>query len=480
MRRSTVLFVLVLGTMMAAIDSTVVLLALPTITTDLKTNLDLSIWTILIYLLVVAVMTTQLGRIGDILGRSRMYNLGFAIFTIGSALCGVSASIEALVAFRGVQAFGASMLQANSGAIIADTFPSNERGRAYGYTSIGWNVGATLGIVVGGVLTTLVGWRYIFFINLPIGAVAIALGLKYIKDVERVKAGSLDVVGMSLLLAGLSMITYGASDVAGRGINLLNGGLIIGGVIVVALMLMYETRVKNPILDLRAFTNRVLAFSVLASFFQSTGYLSVVFVVIMYLQGIRGLSPLNASLLLVPGYVVASSLGPFAGRLSDKIGARIPATLGIAMMMGAILIYLGLTVNTPLYVIILASVVGGLGSALFYPANNSAVMANAKKGFYGGASGLLRTLANLGTLTSYVLTITVASLSIPRYVAFEVFLGTSDLLGGVAQSFLVGIKSALVIALVVLAVGMALSAFRGKEERVKVETSNQKGTNQRA
>ncbi|MEM0279620.1 MFS transporter [Metallosphaera sp.] len=477
MSRSIVLLILVLGTLMAAVDSTVVLLALPTITTDLRTNLDLTIWTILIYLLVVAVMTTQLGRIGDLLGRSRMYNLGFGIFTLGSALCGLSPTAEALVAFRAIQALGASMLQANSGAIIADVFPPNERGKAYGFTSIGWNVGATLGIVVGGVLTTLVGWRYIFYINVPIGIAAVILGVRYVRDVQRAKAQKLDVPGMLLLLSGLSMITYGASDVAGRGINAFNGPLIGAGVITIASMLIYERRAENPIIDLKAFQNRVLSFSILASFFQSMGYLSVVFVIIMYLQGIRGLSPLNASLLLVPGYVVASSLGPFAGRLSDKIGARIPASIGISMMMGAILVYLTLTLSSPLYVIIIASVIGGLGSAMFYPANNSAVMANARRGFYGGANGLLRTLANLGTLSSYVLALTVASLSIPRYVAFEVFLGTIDLVGGVAGSFLTGIKEALVVAFFILVIALVLSASRGKEtrmERNEAKTSNLK------
>jgi len=204
MRRSVILFVMVLGTLMAAVDSTVVLLALPTITTDLRANLSSAIWTILIYLLVTAVMTTQLGRLGDMFGRSRTYNLGFLVFTLGSALCGLSPSITYLILFRGIQAFGASMLQANSGAIIADVFPPRERGKAYGYTAIGWNVGATLGIVVGGILTTLAGWRFIFYINVPIGAVAIFLGLKYVKDVMTRGSQKLDVVGMTLLLLGLS------------------------------------------------------------------------------------------------------------------------------------------------------------------------------------------------------------------------------------------------------------------------------------
>lgn len=457
---------------MAAVDSTVVLLALPTITTDLRANLSLAIWTILIYLLITAVMTTQLGRLGDLFGRSRMYNLGFLVFTVGSALCGFSPSILYLIVFRGIQALGASMLRVNSGAIIADVFPPRERGKAYGYTAIGWNVGATLGIVVGGILTTLAGWRYIFFINVPIGAIAVFLGTRYVKDVMVRRGQKFDVTGMLLLLLGLSLLTYGASDFAGRGISLVNSSPIGAGVITIAVMLALERRTQNPIIDLTAFRNRILAFSGLASFFQSTGYLSVVFVVIMYLQGIRGLSPLNASLLLVPGYVLTSSLAPFAGRLSDRIGARIPASVGVGMMMIAILLYMGLSINTPLIDIVFASVIGGLGSALFYPANNSAVMANARKGFYGGASGLLRTLANLGTLTSYVVTITVASLSVSRYVAFQVFLGTSDLLGGVSSSSLQGIRAALIVSMAILLVALLLSAARGRELREETVETN--------
>jgi EmrB/QacA subfamily drug resistance transporter len=460
---------------MSAVDATIVILAIPSIAQDLHTNLYVIIWVIIIYLLVIAVFTTQLGRLGDIYGRSRFYNLGFVIFTIGSILCGAAPDAISLIIFRSIQGLGASMMQANSGAIIADIFPPNQRGKAYGYNSIGWNAGATLGIVLGGFITTFLGWRYIFYINVPIGIVAIILGLKYIKDRER-RNTKLDIIGMLSLLTSLSLISYGAADIAGEGVSLLNIFLISAGLIILLGFILVEKRQQFPIIDLKAFkANKVFTYSLFASFLQTMGYLSTAFIIIMYLQGIRGLSPFEASLLLVPGYVLASLVAPFTGRLSDKIGSRIPATIGLALMMLAIFIYLHLSINTPLYVIIIASTIGGLGSSLFFPANNSAIMANAPRGFYGGASGLARTLSNIGTLLSYVIAISTSSVTVPRYVAFEVFLGTTNLIGGVASSFLTGLKSALYVSLGILSIALVLSALRGKEDRkqlLQVDQSN--------
>ncbi|MEJ2775573.1 MFS transporter [Sulfolobaceae archaeon RB850M] len=465
--RDLALLVVVLGTLMSAVDTTIVILAIPTITQDLHADLYTIIWVIILYLLVIAVFTTQLGRMGDIYGRAKFYNLGFAVFTIGSALCGASPTALYLVAFRGIQGIGAAMMQANAGAIIADIFPPNMRGRAYGFTAIGWNAGATLGIVLGGFITTFFGWRYIFYINVPIGILAIILGMKYIKSQQRIKV-KLDIIGMSLLLVSLSTIAYGSADIAGEGVRPLNVYLISAGLITLLAFLLIETKQSYPIIDLRVFKgNRVFTYSLLASFLQTTGYLATAFIIIMYLQGIRGLTPLQASLLLVPGYVIASLVAPFTGKLSDRIGSRIPATIGLALMITAILVYLQLTTTSPLYVVIIASIIGGLGSSLFFPANNSAIMANAPRGFYGGASGLARTLSNIGTLLSYVIAISVASITVPRYVAFEVFLGTTNLIGGVASSFLDGLKSAFYVSLVILSIALTLSVLRGKEYRTQ-------------
>jgi EmrB/QacA subfamily drug resistance transporter len=467
---------LMIGVLMGAIDSTIVLLALPTINEYFNTQLSLSIWVILIYLLVIAVGTTQLGRLGDILTRKRIFVAGLAVFTIGSALCGASVTIYELIGFRALQGVGAAMIQSNSGAIVADNFPPQRRGRVFGFTSIGYNSGAMLGIVLGGAITTFIGWQYIFYINVPIGIFAIIFGLKYIRSGNKVE-NKLDIPGTILLASALSLISYGGVNVTSSGLDMYNEFFILIGVIVLFSFILVERVVDKPLIPFRIFKIKVLSFSICAAFLQSLGFLSVVFLLIMYLQGIRDKTPFDSSLYLLPGYIVGSVLGPLFGRLADRIGSRIPATLGLLVMGFAIIIYSSLNLNTSLNVIIVGSFFTGIGSSLFYPANNSAVMANSPRDLYGLASGFLRTMSNIGMLGSFIIAISIASLSIPRNVAFEVFAGISNINGGltlkVSTSLLSGIRSALYVSLAILLIGALLSFARGKENRSNMKVDNE-------
>ncbi len=467
-----VLFVVVLGTLMASVDTTIVLLAFPTIAGSLSAPLTTVLWTILIYLLVVSVLTTQAGRISDLLGHGRVYNLGFVVFTVGSALCGLAPTATSLVAFRGVQAVGGAFMVATGTAILADHFPPSVRGRAFGFTTMGWNVGATLGIVLGGVLTTFFGWRYIFFINVPIGLVAVGIGYRVLGVGHRIKA-HLDPVGMLLLGTLLALLVYGTTDFASSGPSAENLALVALGAGLVGPFVWWERRTPQPTLALGLFRSRLLSRSLLASFLQSLGYLSVVFVLIMYLQGIRGLSPLNAALLLIPGYILSSGLAPLAGRWADRYGAARFATLGIAFMLGGVLLYAQLRADTSYVLIALISLVTGIGGALFWPSNNKAVMHDVPPEHYGAVSGLLRTLTNSGTIGSYVLVITVASLAVPREVAFEVFTGTGGLIGSVSAAFLAAVRTVFyVMALVLLAAGaLSASRHRGSDRPVPASPS---------
>ncbi len=460
-----ILLVIMLGTMMSAVDVTIVLLALPAMTNALHTNLAGTIWVILAYLLTVTILATQLGRVGDIYGRGRMFKLGFLVFTVASALCGASFNVVMLIGFRVLQGLGGALMQANSGALIADTFERHNRGRAFGFTGLGWNMGSMLGIVLGGVLTTFVGWPYIFYINVPIGIIALYLGYKYIPtDVQGKHA--LDIRGMVLLGAALLLITFGGVSIATTGISTYPLLMLIAGAALVPAFIVAELRSKAPTIDFRAFKNRILSNSIMAAFFQSLGYLAVAFIIIMYLQGVRGLDPFTASMLLLPGYVLSSFISPYTGRLSDRVGARSIATTGILLMLASVLAYhVILTATTPYYVIVLLTLVSGLGSAMFFPANNSAVMANAPQGAYGSISGITRTMANIGTLGSFIMTVSIASLAVSRNVAFSIFVGTSDLTGHISTEFVAGIHAVFIISAVILAIAAALSWLRGKEQR---------------
>ena len=455
--RNLILWAVLIGMLMSAIDTTIVILALPTITDKLKAPFLDTIWVILIYLLVLAALTTQLGRLGDIYGRGRIFNLGFLIFIAGSVLSGAAISVDFLIGARAIQGFGAVLIQANSGAIVADYFPPKERGRAFGITSMGWTIGGTLGIVLGGIITTLTSWRFIFYINVPVGLIGFYLAMKYIRDNKEEKV-KMDYPGTALLISLLILISYGAVEMAGNGVTTTNLLMVVVGFALIIPFLVVEKIVKSPMLVLRAFKERILSFSLLSATLQAIGYLSVLFILIMYLQGVRGYSPLDSALLLVPGYIISSLLSPRMGRLSDRIGPGIVASAGIFMMAIGVLIYFTMGVSTPIYLVILGSIVTGMGGSLFWPSNSSAVMTASPLDLLGSVSGLQRTLSNIGTLMSYVIAISIAALSVPRYVAFEVFLGVEKLQGGVSAKFMTGIHTALIASFVILIFG-ALSSL---------------------
>ena len=460
-----VLAVVMLGVLMSAVDTTAVVLGLPVMITDLRSDILSMIWVIMAYLLVITILGTQVGKLGDMFGRVRMYNLGFAVFTVGSLLCGFSTTGSQLIGFRVVQGVGGALISSNSGAIIADTFPPNRRGRAFGFTGFGWSAGAILGILVGGAFVTFLTWRYIFFINIPIGVFATLVGYLMLKEGSPRLKSTFDIVGMILLGGGLSFLLLFLTGVTGAGLSPAFSAELAAGAALLAAFVLWDRRVAAPLLDISLLKQRVLTASIMAAFFQSLASFAVLFLVIMYLQGPRGLSPWNGSLLLIPGYVLGGAVAPFAGRLSDRFGARVIASIGLLCMCAGFLTYSTLTLTSSLYVVILGSVLNGAGSSCFFPANSSAVMASAPRRAYGIASGLLRTLSNIGMVSSFAVALLIASLSIPRQLAFAIFLGVGQVTGPLSQAFTDGMHSALLGSITLLAVALLLSVLRGREAR---------------
>ncbi len=464
-RTGLAMVVVMTGVLITAVDTTIVVLALPEIQRGLHVALSSVIWVVIGYLLVITLLATQVGRLGDMFGRVRMYQMGFAVFILGSFACALAWNEASIIGFRVLQGIGGAFVTANSGAIIADLFPRERRGRAYGYNSVGWSVGAVLGIVLGGIIVTYVSWRWIFWINVPIGLAALLLATRVLADRGKRARQDVDVAGMVTLGAGLFGVLWAMTRLATASLDAEVTGYLAGGLVLLAAFVLIERRHSAPMLDLSLLRIPMIAPSLLASFFQGLANFAVLFLVIMYLQGPRGLTPLHASLLLVPGYVGGSAVGPFAGRLADKLGPVVPATAGLAIQVVALFIYAHLSLTTGLWLVVLASVVNGIGASAFFPANSSAVMKATPPTLFGVASGMLRTFANVGMVFSFAMAILIASRSISKGLAFAIFVGTTSLHGPLAVVFTAGLHSAFYASMAAMAVAALLSASRGRQAR---------------
>jgi EmrB/QacA subfamily drug resistance transporter len=456
--------VIMAGVLMTAVDTTIVVLALPEIQRSLHVTLDNVTWVIISFLLVITLLSTQVGRLGDMFGRVRMYQAGFAVFVVGSALCALSWNELSIIVFRCVQGVGGALVMANGGAVLADLYPRNQRGRAYGFTSLGWTIGAVLGVVLGGLIVTYVSWRWIFWINVPTGLVAIAVAMRVLRETGERTRARLDPLGMITLGLGLFGVLWAITKLANGPFDAEIAGYLIGGVVLIGVFAFIESRMAAPMLPLRIFKVPTMAASLCAALFQGLASFAVLFLLLMYLQGPRGLSPINASLLLLPGYLISTSISVYAGRLTDRYGPVLPATAGLALQVIALVLYAQLSNATPLWWIVCIGVVNAVGACLFFPANNSAIMKAAPSDMFGIASGMMRTFSNIGTVFSFSVAILVASRSISRELAFQIFVGTTTLHGPAATAFTTGLHAAFYESVGFMVLAAILSALRGRQK----------------
>ena len=459
-RTGLAMAVIMTGVLMTAVDTTIVVLALPEIQRGLHVALSAVVWVIISFLLVITLLATQVGRLGDMFGRVRMYEMGFAVFVLGSLACALAWNEASIIAFRVVQGVGGAFIMANSGAVIADLYPKQQRGRAYGFTAVGWTMGAVIGIVLGGLIVTYVSWRWIFWINVPVGVAALAVATRVLHDRAERSRHRLDLPGMITLGLGLFGVLWAMTRLATTAFDAEVAGYLVGGIVLVGTFGIIEMRQPEPMLPLSIFRVPTMTASLLASLFQGLASFAVLFLVIMYLQGPRGLSPIHASLLLVPGYVLGSVVGPYAGRLADRRGPVLPATTGLAIQVVSLAIYAQLSNTTGLWVVVLASINNGIGASFFFPANNAAIMKAAPPEAYGIASGMMRTFGNIGMVFSFAVAILIASRSISRGLAFAIFVGSTSLHGALADAFTGGLHAAFYASMAFMVLAAALSALR--------------------
>jgi MFS family permease len=414
-----------LGMLMATINSSIVIISLPAIFTGIKLNplqagnVSYLLWMLMGYMLVTAVLVVGFGRLGDMFGRVRIYNAGFVVFSIGSIALAFDPWTGGhgalwLIVWRLVQGVGGAMLFANSTAIITDAFPADRRGMALGINQVAAIAGSFIGLIVGGLLSVL-DWRAVFFVSVPIGILGTIWSYKSLHEVGTKNPGKLDIPGNLTFAAGLTAIltgiTYGIQPYGGSATGWSNPwvlGAIGIGIVLLVVFVFIELRSKAPMFNLALFRIRAFAMANLAGLLASVGRGGLQFMLIIWLQGIwlplHGYSyeqtPLWAGIYMLPitiGFLIS---GPLSGTLSDRFGARFFATAGLVVVAATFVALLLIPVDFPYWLFAIITGLSGIGSGMFGAPNRSAIMNSVPKNQRGAASGMAGTVQNAGTSLS--------------------------------------------------------------------------------
>jgi EmrB/QacA subfamily drug resistance transporter len=388
------------GVLLATIGSSIVNVALPTITEEFDTTFRAIQWVPLAYVLVMATLTLGTGRLGDIVGKKRIYTSGFALFTIASALCGLSTSVAMLVGFRVLQAVGAVMIISLGAAILTEAFPASERGKALGFIGTFVSIGIITGPAVGGVLISFYDWRSIFLVNIPVGLVGVVLAIRHVPHTPPLPNQRIDVPGTLLLSAALLSFSYAVTRGQEAGFaDPLNLTLFAAAAILFAVWVRVEQRVPSPMIRLDLFRNPMLSVSVVTGFMVFTLVAPLVFLMPFYLEGVLGYDIRTVGLLLGAMPLTIGIVAPMAGALSDRIGIRKLTVSGLAIAMIAFLGFQTLTDSTQWWHYALITVPLGLGMGAFQSPNNSAIMGSMPREYAGLGAGVLSITRLLGQVT---------------------------------------------------------------------------------
>jgi EmrB/QacA subfamily drug resistance transporter len=397
-----------IGQIIVGLDLRAITVALPTLTTSFHSEFTTIQWTILVYDLVLIGLIITMGRLGDLFGRRRFYSLGFLIFVVASALCGVTQTIGQLIFFRAVQAIGGSMIAANGRAIVSVNLPQEERGRALGLTSTAFHIGFLTGPSLGGFLIDTIGWRWIFYINMPFSLWGAYLAWKVIPETRAREKFAVDLPGAFLLLMTNGLFIYAIDQLPRAGwrhpVFLLTLALSLVSLI---FLLWIETRAKTPILTLSMFRDRLFSAGI-SSLFLIAGTLSAInFLLPFYLQYLLGYSPSQVGWIIVADSVVIMIMAPVAGALSDRLGSRLLCTIGCAVVAMAQFFLASLDIQASLLRIMFPLVVWGVGWAMFNAPNQSSILGAVSQEKIGAAAGMIATTARAGGAMGVALSATV-------------------------------------------------------------------------
>ena len=400
-----VLLVLTTGFFMILLDTTIVNVAIPAMSTGLNATLDQILWVINAYLLVYTVLLITAGRLGDLYGQRNLFAIGLFIFTLASALCGLSQDSNQLIAARILQGTGGALLTPQTLALITSIFPPERRGAAFGIWGGVAGLATLAGPTLGGAIITYIDWRWIFYINVPIGILALVATFLIIPDLRSGRRHGWDVVGIVLATTGLFAIVFGLiegqkyswSQIGSYGITIPE--VIGAGVVLIVVFLIWERFQGEPLLPLKLFADRNFAVSNWIAAAISFGMLSMFLPFTIYLQSARGFSALVAGLTLAPMSITSMFTAPFAGRFADKVGGKYILTAGISLFtigMASIAVVAG--PDSTWINFLVPAIIAGAGMGMTFAPMTTVAMRNIQPRMAGSASAVLNTIRQLGAV----------------------------------------------------------------------------------
>lgn len=428
-------------------------IALPSIGREFAADAVLLNWIATSYLLAAAMFLVPFGRIADITGRKKIFTAGVLTYTLASFLSALAGSAVSLIVFRVLQGIGGAMIFGTGVAILTSIFPPGERGKALGINVAAVYLGLSLGPFFGGILTQQLGWRSVFFINIPLGALITAVILWKLKgEWAEARGEKFDFAGSAVYGIALAAVMFGFSRLPSS----LGVGLIFFGVLGGAAFLLLEGRASSPVLDIDLFRkNRVFAFSNLAALINYSATFAVGFLLSLYLQYIKGMSPQTAGLILVAQPAVQALFSPFAGKASDRIEPRVVASAGMALTSFGLFLLISLRAASGIGFIVACLVLLGIGFALFSSPNTNAVMGSVEKKFYGVASATVGTMRLVGQTISMGVALMI----------FAVYIGRVQISPANFSQFLSGMKVGFSVFSALCFAGVFASLARGNRFR---------------
>jgi EmrB/QacA subfamily drug resistance transporter len=464
--RWVVLFIVVMVTFMSTLDSSIVNVALPVMAKSLNVTSAGIQLVVTSYLIIISATILVFGRLGDILGKEKVFKTGIALFTLGSLFCGITNSLQVLILARVIQAIGAAGTMANSQGIITEVFPAGERGKALGITGTFVALGALVGPPLGGFIVDAASWEYIFLINVPIGLLTLFYGFKVLPKGHKTAKGKLDVLGAILFMFAIVplFVALGKGQQVGFTQPLILLSFLIAIISFVA-FIMIEKRSENPLLQLQIFKNKLFSLSIFCGFISFVAIFCSIIIQPFYLQDVMKFSPGSTGLILMIFPLILSVVAPISGHMSDKIGSEILTFIGLIITSLGLFLMSSLNEQSTVVSMIFFIGVMSVGNGLFQSPNNSLIMSTVPKdklGIAGSVNGLVR---NLGMVCGIALSTTLLYNRISYKIGYHV----SDYVAGRNDAFIYGMKTVYITAAIICMIGAILTSLRLYRKKTKSE-----------